>query len=758
MIVLKKATLLFSGICGLICGGASVKAAEPNLESYADVLTVKANPSEEIYGDYQTNKFNHFSDLGAWHGYYLPDEQNKELLGGFVGPVIIAEEYPLNLASSINRIQLTNCQSGKKEDLSKAKITMHSYPGRLEQKYDFKDFTLTLQLVFADNRTALITTNIYNKTNHPLKYNIQWAGDVFDHMKQGNSKIDLKNSLSPLSNGVQVNFEEQRDTWNYFMTDEVKYQIRHSSPVKTSVSGNHYVSKLNHPIVVKPKDNYQMTTTESYTFTKKESIRETSKSKEYLQHPENVMKQNQNRWQRYINKTVPLKTNVNSNYSKAAVKSVETLVTNWKSPAGAIKHDGIVPSTSYKWFVGMWSWDTWKEASAVARFDDKLAENSVRALFDYQIKANDTVRPQDEGAVIDAIFYNKGEDRGGDGGNWNERNSKPALAAWAVWNIYQQNHDKQFIKEMYPKLVAYHEWWYRNRDHNHNGLAEYGSMVSEANWKRDESGNIIKDEHGNPIVNPDAVIEAAAWESGMDNAPRFDKDGIGTEDEGVKILENKQKGKVVGYSINQESVDLNAYLCAEKGYLSQMADVLGKKREAKQWSKEQHQLQKQIQKKMYDKKTGYFYDLQLLDSGKTKLLVNRGRGPEGWIPLWANVANHHQAQTVRNVMMSDSEFNTYMPLPTVSKSSPAFAPNKYWRGPVWMDQALFGIEGLKNYGYQRGAKQLATNLFNHAEGLLGDGSIRENYNPLTGEGLHTKNFSWSAAAFYTLYQDTLNSK
>lgn len=148
----------------------------------------------------------------------------------------------------------------------------------------------------------------------------------------------------------------------------------------------------------------------------------------------------------------------------------------------------------------------------------------------------------------------------------------------------------------------------------------------------------------------------------------------------------------------------------------------------------------------------------MLDSGKIKLLVNRGRGPEGWIPLWANVANHHQAQTVRHIMMSDSEFNTYMPLPTVAKSSPAFAPNKYWRGPVWMDQALFGVEGLKNYGYQRDAKQLVANLFNHAEGLLDDGPIRENYNPLTGEGLHTKNFSWSAAAFYTLYQDTLNSK
>lgn len=68
---------------------------------------------------------------------------------------------------------------------------------------------------------------------------------------------------------------------------------------------------------------------------------------------------------------------------------------------------------------------------------------------------------------------------------------------------------------------------------------------------------------------------------------------------------------------------------------------------------------------------------------------------------------------------------------------------------------MFGVEGLENYDYHRDAKQLSEKLFNHAEDLLGDGPIRENYNPLTGEDLHTKNFSWSAAAFYTLYQDEL---
>lgn len=56
------------------------------------MLNVTVYPTEEIYGDYQTNKYNHFSDLGVWHGYYLPKQENKDLLGGFAGPVIVAEE------------------------------------------------------------------------------------------------------------------------------------------------------------------------------------------------------------------------------------------------------------------------------------------------------------------------------------------------------------------------------------------------------------------------------------------------------------------------------------------------------------------------------------------------------------------------------------------------------------------------------------------------------------------------------------------
>ncbi|MDY0393599.1 trehalase family glycosidase [Virgibacillus halophilus] len=420
-----------------------------------------------------------------------------------------------------------------------------------------------------------------------------------------------------------------------------------------------------------------------------------------------ILKKTKKRWQEYLDKTFAgKKVKDFPEYQNAAVKSIETLIKNWQSPAGAIKHDGIVPSMSYKWFMGMWGWDSWKADVALADFHPDLAKNNLRALFDYQIDSDDDVRPQDKGAIIDAIFYNQDSSRGGEGGNWNERNSKPPLSAWAVWEIYKETNDKKFLKEMYPKLMDYHRWWYANRDHDNNGVAEYGSMVSDANWKTDESGKVIKDGNKNPKLDEEAVIEAAAWESGMDNATRFDKEGSGKNDVGVKVFENKRDGEVVGYSINQESVDLNSYLYAEKGFLKLMAAELGKNEDEKKLTDDASKLKKYIQENMYDKRTGYFYDLQINDDGsKTKLLVNRGKGTEGWLPLWANVATDKQAKSVKDHMMDEGKFNTYLPFPTASKDNEKFNPDTYWRGPVWLDQALFGVEALQNYGFDREATE-----------------------------------------------------
>ncbi len=104
-------------------------------------------------------------------------------------------------------------------------------------------------------------------------------------------------------------------------------------------------------------------------------------------------------------------------------------------------------------------------------------------------------------------------------------------------------------------------------------------------------------------------------------------------------------------------------------------------------------------------------------------------------------------------MKDPQEFNSYVPLGTAALSSPAFGPDIYWRGRVWVDQFYFGLKGMERYGYRQDAVEMASAFFNHADGLVQDGPIRENYNPLTGEQQGAPNFSWSAAHLYMLYND-----
>jgi len=365
-------------------------------------------------------------------------------------------------------------------------------------------------------------------------------------------------------------------------------------------------------------------------------------------------------------------------------KCIFTLLNNRQGPAGGLKHEGIYPS--YTGFPGFWAWDSWKHAYALARIAPELAKNSVRAMFDYQDSC---------GMIADCIFTDSTEN--------NYRDTKPPLAAWAVAEIFRQTSDTCFVREMFPKLMKYHRWWYTYRDHDHNGLCEYGST--------------------------DGTLQAARWESGWDNAVRFDS---------ARMLQNGPHA----WSMDQESADLNAYLFVEKQCLLKLALVLGETSLAGTLDDEAIKLGNMIRTMMWDEHSGFFYDIRM-DTKKPVLVAE----PNGWIPLWAGIAIREQARRIRNRILNRDEFNTFVPFPTVAADNPGFDPGKgYWRGPVWLDQAYFAIRGLWKYGYMDDAVRLMNKLFNHCEGLLDpERPVYENYHPLTGKGLNSENFSWSAA-------------
>lgn len=682
---------------------ADVEHRQPD---YANVLDLHGVP--DAARPPEDNPISVFADAGAWHAYALPAASDSAQLGGFTGPLYIAEEYPWWLSKAFSTLTVTDTATGEPIDLAADPAPKLDYlPGLLRQSYRVDGLAITLRLRFADERTSFVTADIRNTGRETRTVELSWSGSLLRHDEQ---PIKDAPRLAATDSGVAVGFAEVREKWDFLSTEQARFEVRHDAAVDTTVDGDSYRTVRAEALTLRPGRTDAATWTESYTFTTDEAASAADTAHRVLKRPERWADKTDSRWATYLKKALK---GVPRADRDTAVKSVLTLVTNWRSPAGRLTTDGITPSISYHWFTGgLWAWDSWKHAVAAARFDPKLAASTVESLFDQQLA---------DGMIPDCVFYNDAAD---DGGNWNERNTKPPLATWAVAEVYANGHDRAFLKRLYPKLKAYHEWWYTARDHDRDGIAEYGATVDAAN------------------DSDEAVIEAAAWESGMDNAPRFD---VGS---GVEVLTNTDAdGEVSGYSINQESVDLNSYLYAEKRQLAELARKLGEHADAKRLEAEAKRLRDYIRDNMYDADTGLFHDIDI-DSGRP--LSDRGAGIETVIPLWAKVATKEQAATVRAGLTDPNRFATHVPLPTVSADSPGFDPVAYWRGPVWLDQVYFGLAGLRNYGYGRDAAKLERQLLRNADGLSGDAPIHENYNPLTGDRLNAPNFSWSAAAVLML--------
>ena len=68
----------------------------------------------------------------------------------------------------------------------------------------------------------------------------------------------------------------------------------------------------------------------------------------------------------------------------------------------------------------------------------------------------------------------------------------------------------------------------------------------------------------------------------------------------MQFLPNQVKGQLVGYSINQESVELNSYLVQEKQLLAKMATLLNNPQQATQLNSAAKQLTQLINRCFFE--------------------------------------------------------------------------------------------------------------------------------------------------------------
>ncbi|WP_455666558.1 MGH1-like glycoside hydrolase domain-containing protein [Phocaeicola sp.] len=656
MLSLSGAVLCILNACTSPSGQTQVGNLLSQQSDFCNLINIKNVPQQERFYDAYV-----FSDLGAWSAYALPENESNQYAGAFIGPMTMTGRGWI--AGSLAEPKLK--VNGEPYSLVRNVQTVKYLPGRLVQEFNDEQLNFVTELCFGTSRTAVVRSIIKNVSQEPVTVSLSWNGGVFDKASVL-SVADKNVSVLRLADSTCA-------VMRFCTADQV---------VLVNKDSLQAIEKSE--LVLQPNATYQSEYTQTMML-RGEDVQKELASLATLD-VNACFDVNKQRWNQNIASllTGDSKYLDDNKYRRVLVKAMMTLNSNWRSAAGDILHAGSNPS--YNGFInGIWSWDSWKIASGNALYNPEMAKDEMRTLFDYQAE---------NGMVPDFISYNKKRN------NW--RDSKPPVAAWGAMNVYKATGDRAFLEEMFDKLYKYHQWWYTDRDHDHNGICEYGST--------------------------DGTLIAAAWESGMDNGVRFD-DAV--------MLKNGENA----WSMNQENICLNSFLYAEKNILAEMATILGKKELADQLIADAQKIKEHIQTKMFDKETGFFYDTRIETGEFIKVM-----GAECWLPLWAGVATPEQAEQVMKKMMDPTKFNSTLPLGTLDISHPRLRPIRgYWRGPVWVDQVYFGITGLRNYGYDKEADFLLEKFIDNAQGLTTDGPIHENYNPLTGETLNSPNFGWSSA-------------
>ena len=172
-----------------------------------------------------------------------------------------------------------------------------------------------------------------------------------------------------------------------------------------------------------------------------------------------------------------------------------------------------------------------------------------------------------------------------------------------------------------------------------------------------------------------------------------------------------------------------------------MARTLGKKDEARQWDAKAKELRDTIRKLHWSEKMGIYNDVSADKS------ISDTITPAIFWPMWAGVATDKQAITATKYLSDPKMFAAKWPMPSVALGDPRFSAQGYWRGPTWVNLNWIAMRGLQRCGQKAAAAALREKTLDL---VARTPVLYEYYDPLTGDGLGSRNYGWTAALYIDL--------
>jgi hypothetical protein len=285
--------------------------------------------------------------------------------------------------------------------------------------------------------------------------------------------------------------------------------------------------------------------------------------------------------------------------------------------------------------------------------------------------------------------------------------SQPPVGSYCAMQVYNKFQEKWILELLYEDLKEWNSWWHNNR--HYKGLLCYGSTPYEPVLglpSETEKDNTINGWFG------------ASMESGWDGAVLY-----------TDVPFDKEK-----HILKHWDASLNGLYVLDCLSLADIAEVLGKSKEAKQLREKAGTYRENLQQLWNDEKS-FFYNRNW-ETGEFSEVT----AINGFYPLIAGAATEQQAIAVMdNYFYDPDEFWGEWIIPTISRSHPAFEDQKYWDGRIWPPVNYLVYLGLTNYTHVPEVAKAKTDLVTKSrELILKDWNarryVRENYDPNTGLG------------------------
>jgi mannosylglycerate hydrolase len=433
--------------------------------------------------------------------------------------------------------------------------------------------------------------------------------------------------------------------------------------------------------------------------------------------------------------------------AELARRALQVLDANWL---------GHATRPSPRLYPHQWSWDSACVAMGYASWDQARAEGELRSLFAGQWS---------NGLLPHIVFTDGARYFPGPEFWQTERSSdapglprtsgivQPPIHATAAWTVYRRADDRRraaaFLEELMPRLVAWHDYLYRERTRADDGLVE--------------------------IWHP--------WESGMDNSPLWD-DALARislapehvpayERVDVELSEASERptdddydryAYLVGvfrdllYRPDQirdacpfvvQPVLFNALLVQSNRDLAEIAGVLGT--DPQPFEARAEQTAAGLDSKLWDDEHAMYVDHDVRAGEPI-----RTRCATGFAPLYAGVpADERARRMVERLLASGVQVGADgWAVTSLSPDDPRFEPTLYWRGPVWPIINWVLYRGLRRYGFAAAAERLRRALIE----LATRGGFWEHYSPTTGRGHGGEQFAWTAALVLDLLRERPRQK